>query len=196
MELFDKKYVYFMWDDALEGKRGFTSDDIYTLQQIVNRGSIMSVLHKFEDEAIPFKDENGVEWRFAYYDPNYECKRAYNEGKQIQCKGKFEPETNWVDDNKPRWIDNCVYRIKSTGEYRPYRDIDEMIEDYKWKHNIVYNEDVMPLIWVKNKSSDDRHLITGCVQKQVFIEDEWKSLNYLFAYCEYLDGTPCGIKEN
>ena len=36
MELFDKKYVYFMWDDSLEGKEGFFADDISVLAARVN----------------------------------------------------------------------------------------------------------------------------------------------------------------
>ena len=35
MELYNKKYVYFEWDDELEGKKGFVADDIYVLKRNV-----------------------------------------------------------------------------------------------------------------------------------------------------------------
>ena len=38
MELFDKKFVYFMWDDELKGKRVITADSINCLIDRVNKG--------------------------------------------------------------------------------------------------------------------------------------------------------------
>ena len=35
MKLFNKQFVHFMWEDELEGKRGFGTDDIDDLQRFV-----------------------------------------------------------------------------------------------------------------------------------------------------------------
>ncbi len=36
MDLFDKKFVYFMWDDELEAREGFFADYIGDLEDYVN----------------------------------------------------------------------------------------------------------------------------------------------------------------
>ena len=76
MELFDKKFVHFMWDDELEGKECFVSQSIKALIDIVNmnlRYAIVEINKKVAEQ-----------WSFFYYDPNYVTKRAYVEGKTIQ----------------------------------------------------------------------------------------------------------------
>lgn len=98
-KLFDKKFVHFMWDDSLEGKELFLSNNIDSLICNVNSNN-----KEFcrQITQVDFED-----WTFAYYDPNYECKRAYNEGKQIQVK-----HAKWIDVDEPKWFDDEEYRIK------------------------------------------------------------------------------------
>ena len=89
VKLFDKRFVHFMWDDELKGKKVFLSNDIDNLRGIVEKGTecdLHSVISS-GDESAPFESANGVfVWQFAYYDPNYEVKKAFNEGKTIQFK--------------------------------------------------------------------------------------------------------------
>ena len=93
MELYDKKYVYFEWDDKLEGKDVFCGFSIYDLKSQVNQGNAQTgVLHHSNNsKGHPFvptwSDGSGsLAYPFAYYDPYYEVKKAYNEGKKIQYK--------------------------------------------------------------------------------------------------------------
>ena len=89
MELFDKKFVHFMWDDELEGKKCFVGGDIDILRAIVEKG-VESDLHSIvfsRNESAPFRMADGsYNWQFAYYDPNYAVKKAFNTGKVIQYK--------------------------------------------------------------------------------------------------------------
>lgn len=123
--------------------------------------------------------------------------QAYADGKTIQT---LMPNGEWRDCEKPDF--NCsisFYRIKpelTEDEDRPYKDTDEMIDDYKVKHNIVNNEDVMPLIWVKRKANGRKLLIIAFDEDDVGIADVgWKPMQDLFDDYEYLDGSPIGVKE-
>ena len=99
MELFDKKFVYFMWDDKLEEKEGFFADDICELTNCILGGNLhFAKVRKSLSPAFPFKDTNNNDWLFFYYDPNYEVKKAYAEGKQIQYM--FHNEGRWRDATK------------------------------------------------------------------------------------------------
>lgn len=112
MELFDKKFVHFMWDDELKGKRGFLSSGIGLLIKMVNEDSDRTEIQKGCERGLPFCKHITVECRFAYYDPNYEVKKAYyKEGKTVQVK-KIDSFADWVDCHRPRWCKECLYRIK------------------------------------------------------------------------------------
>lgn len=98
MELFNKKFVYFMWDDNLKGKKGYILDDIKSIKEIVNsnQGNI-DVIDYSGDDTNPFKEEGlNIKYKFAYYDPNYDIKIAYNEGKVIQFKDTHS-DYEWKD---------------------------------------------------------------------------------------------------
>lgn len=84
MELYDKKYIYFKWDDKLEGKKGFVSTDILNIKEQVNNGTNITEIHRSSDNTKPFVPKYyDCDCSFAYYDPNYEVKKAYNEGKKF-----------------------------------------------------------------------------------------------------------------
>lgn len=113
MELFEKRFVHFLWEDELEGKEGFFADDICTLMTCVLGGNIhYAKVRKSLNPAFPFKDTNNNDWLFFYYDPNYDCKRAYAEGRQIQFKRLVNG--TWCDCGNMEclWKDFYKYRIK------------------------------------------------------------------------------------
>lgn len=104
------------------------------------------------------------------------------------------------------------YLIKESQEekFRPYSNPDEMIEDFKkrynayggWsgKDNPMYN----PMIWIKSKDTGFRHLVTDygdndncghCNKICIWIGTPSIMFKELFDKYTYLDGTPCGIKE-
>lgn len=119
MELYDKKYVYFDWDDVLEGEKGFFSNSISELKRHVEDNKIMYYGEIRKDTTVntdfpfEFTDDDGYTHlvKFCYYDPFYEIKRAYNEGKQIQYKAVDTGE--WRDCfGYPSFFPNSEYRIK------------------------------------------------------------------------------------
>lgn len=120
--------------------------------------------------------------------------QAYAEGKKIQVKF---PDDSWHDAVIPIDFD-CEpdkYRIKPEEAYRPYKDCDEMIEDFKKRFNVAVPDYAMPLIWVE--SNNDKQFITEFNYKSyIYINSIWYSLGDLFKYFTYLDGSPCGVKEN
>lgn len=126
-KLFDKKFVYFMWDDRLDGKDCFVSDDINELQQAVEAGIDADTVHReltLRSIRYPFTTSNDS-YRFAYYDPNYSAKRAYNEGKQIQF---LNTEGEWLDcRNTPDWNDETEYRIAPMSSRMTYRQLAEWL---------------------------------------------------------------------
>ena len=117
---------------------------------------------------------------------------AFCEGKQIQCCNDYDyvwRDTSELLDGKHR-----KYRIKPTEEYCPYKDCDELIEDYKSRFNAICPPHVLPLIWVKNKWSGIRLLITAFYEDNVYFDAEARTLKDIFEKYTYLDGTPCGKK--
>ena len=154
MDLFDKKYVYCMWDDALEGKKGFVADSINDLQQFVRTNSThyeAEVEDDGGDMAYPFKSSEGVYYRFFYYDPNYAVKLAFAKGAKIQYRHRELSLTDsWRDIDNPTWSDTMEYRIKKQV-FMTYRQLAEWLarghgeavsEEYVGNvSNIIYPED-------------------------------------------------------
>ena len=115
MELYNKQFVYFDWDDSLKGKKGFFADNIEDLKRDVknNIDSWFGEIHKNTKNATyPFEsmDDSGVEYpfRFCYYDPYYEFRKAYIEGKQLQ----FKTPEGWGDVDGIPLFTTDEYRIK------------------------------------------------------------------------------------
>lgn len=118
MELFDKKFVYFLWEDKLEGKICFYEDNINDLKQSVNNNlkSFTSALSYSDVPSYPFRvTKDRWSWRFAYYDPDYDCKVAYEKGEKIQFRPKGD--FTWVDCASPQWSEDYEYRIKPEAKY-------------------------------------------------------------------------------
>ena len=94
MPKFDKRFVHFMWSDELEGKKVFYADIISILIKDVADGDDMDFVKKSGWIDAPF-EVNGDSWSFVYYDPYYNFKLAYEQGKTIQ--GKHILTGEWVD---------------------------------------------------------------------------------------------------
>lgn len=83
-------------------------------------------------------------------------------------------------------------------ELRPYRDNDEMVEDFKKRFNVKVQPYEMPLIWIKIKDTDKKYLIvrfasalTICHNVEIYTPTFYD----LVEGYTYLDGSPCGIEE-
>lgn len=138
------------------------------------------------------------------YVVQYECSKYYDEIKEIEAESygcRF--------CKKDSYDYSLFYLVEEPKEnrFRPYKDTDEMIEDFKkryssyggcsGKDNPMYN----PMIWVKAKGIEkNKYLITKFYEnKKVtmnFDEDVFSTgLCRLLDDFTYLDGTPCGIEE-
>ena len=221
MGLFDKKFVHFMWDDELKGKKCFIADEIDDLRGIVENGAEfdLRIVLSSGNESAPFQPAKGVyAWRFAYYDPNYEVKKAYNKGKRIQVTPKGTDK--WVDLHcKPTWDVNLEYRVKpdcpcedgidskacagcSQDElrkqtFRPFKNCDELVAFWSKNYQTGFRPAfTKPLIWVRLKVDKRERLIVAFGTDFVEIGNKSKAvtLQHLFEQYEFLDGSHCGME--
>lgn len=129
--------------------------------------------------------------------------QAYLEGKQIQCKAVKYDICIWLDDNNPSWDwNNCEYRIKSEPTYRPYKDIEEMLEDFKKRAKGLQlaegiQQPVFSNLWLNHKNCGLMLPIAGIDKsdEKILLGDNWTILKIVFDDWTYLDGSPFGIME-
>ena len=143
MELFDKKYVYFMWDDSLEGKEGFFADDISVLAARVNghHTKAYGKVCKAESTSYPFArvrdkehiSDRDVTYRFFYHDLLYKYKVAFSGGKTVQIKDHIHNDWQDILYENILWgetADTGEFRIKS--ENKPLYHLADGKNDDKW----------------------------------------------------------------
>ena len=159
MPVFEKKYIYCLWDDMLAGKEVFFADDVVNLHDIVKYNVLdyKDVIKFSGYEKEPFKSAKfcNTNWKFAYYDPLYEWRFAAEQGETVQilCKDTWQdilPDHNWSNH------ENETYRIKpkeklatnrqlaewlarGMGEIRFYKD--EILSNIKLSYYNYENDD-------------------------------------------------------
>lgn len=132
MELFDKKFVYFMWDDKLVGKQVFVSDYISDLKRKIDIGIgdyARIEVKKSDEEYHPFLVSSGDAFTFVYYDPLYDYKVAYSRGASIEYRRK-DSTTKWLPiiSTSSIWNDECYeYRIKPKETVATNREVLEWL---------------------------------------------------------------------
>ena len=91
--------------------------------------------------------------------------------------------------------DGIIFKsVKKETKYRPYKDTEEMIADYKERFKVdKVPSFCMPLIWVTE--SGICSLITSITLDHVIVYEEVLSMEGLLETCTYLDGSPCGKVE-
>lgn len=119
--------------------------------------------------------------------------QAFAEGKEIEV---LKMNEGWKVEKCPLFeSDARFYRIKPTEEFRPYKDCDEMIADYKRRLAFVAPNIVdLPLIWVKHKTSGGRQLIITFHENTVDLSICREDMQELFEDYTYLDDSPIGVK--
>ena len=123
-------------------------------------------------------------------------------------------DDNWVsrfeDDNGDYYSFFYLVEEPKENRFRPYSNPDEMIEDFKKRYssyggwsgngNPMYN----PMIWIKSKATEFRHLITDygdddncghCNRSCIWIGSISIGFKELHENYTYIDGSPCGIKK-
>ena len=203
MELFDKKFVYLEWDGALKGKQVLASDNLQCMRRDINDGTAKLRCvedNSSRDKLYPFKDDRGTLWALVYYDPLYDVKLAWKNGKQIQARSVLYKDAEWIDSKYPHFDDTCCeFRVKPEKKWRPFKNIQELKQAWDAKRSpLVHPELEEHFIWIRDKKRPDiTRLITGFNggRKCVAIAGEWRTLEALFDEYEFLDGSPCGVEE-
>lgn len=111
-----------------------------------------------------------------------------------------------IGDDTQSW--SLAYLVERAKKWRAYKDCNEMAKDFKRRYGNTCNSDNPmwhPLIWVKCDSTSMFTTITAFDADpdapQVYIggydtySPKWLSLDSLFTYYTYMDGSPCGIEE-
>jgi len=93
-----------------------------------------------------------------------------------------------------------AYLVERAPEkkWRPFKDIDELKDAWERKTNIPIVLGTMSLICVQfKKTPNEEVIIVGFdnINNEVYLIDNWMSLETLFNRCTFLDGTPCGVEE-
>lgn len=88
--------------------------------------------------------------------------------------------------------------------FRSYKDTEEMIDRFYRHFNLIPQEHCLPRIWIKGKSEgkckDEIVQVLGFYNNLVIVgrsnsDENELTLYELFVYFTYLDGSPCGVKE-
>ena len=208
MELYDKKFVYFEWDDKLEGKEVILARTIKNLKEFVSSGDKDRFFVVQKGNDLPFSNGT-VDCGFCYYDPYYEFRKAYIEGKQLQFKNH---KGDWEDVIGAPVFTIDEYRIFTGDEYRikpkenknvPFDTVQELIDtwDEKYPQNKNRPEGTMPLIWIKTKQKNRVYLITGFYFDKLYGNNDVccsgnsYTLRELFENCTFIDGSVIGKKD-
>lgn len=124
-----------------------------------------------------------------------ECSRAYGEIEEIMnnsygCRFRKKNGDTYT----------LFYLVEDRKEeLRPYKNTDEMVEDFKERFNVNVPPYAMPLVWVKMKDSDRKYLIVRFSSDLTIchnVEVHTLTFEDLVEGYTYLDGSPCGIEED
>lgn len=88
-------------------------------------------------------------------------------------------------------------KVEKEPTYRPYKDTEEMIADYKERFKVSNVPDFcMPLIWVKGKPPVTGVSLASSFRNEFVLLGEFiYNMENLFDDFTYLDGSPCGKVE-
>lgn len=151
MKLFDKRFVYFAFEECLVGKRGFFSDNLTSLKMYVqNQNRIGEVADKSPHSTAEFLSDDGVEWKFFYHDPLYEFKWAYDRGGNVQARHKQTQTWLNVDDEFP-WTEEYEYRI---CERMTWRGLAEWLGKGNGQARNTHGTVMMALSYAEEKEDD------------------------------------------
>lgn len=126
-----------------------------------------------------------------------EVMKAYTEGKHIEFRAT--KNDHW-HEAVPRWDwNNYEYRVKPEKKeptYRPYKDVNEMLEDIN-KRRVAIQHLVLGGFWLNHKNRGLMMPINGIDKSdnKILLGDNWYRFNEALLNYTYLDGTPFGVQE-
>lgn len=107
-------------------------------------------------------------------------------------KAKLKP----IDIGKFNITENGNVIRKTEKKYRPYKDTEEMLDDFCERFKAKRTCFTEPPIWVKSKTGI-KYLINEITESHVWIASAVIGMNDLFKLFTYKNDSPCGkeIKE-
>ena len=186
------------------GRRfGLTMSD-FALAYLVERAeNCTNCIHDGKQCVITDLDRDRV-FRCPFWKLKDEPKEeVLNEENCTNCKHSCCHKDG--EDISKRWCRYYEPRTEQKAEphYRPFKDVDELVKvwcEYKCPaHNHRERGLTMPLIWVRHKKEDGSkskgHLIHGFYEDIIEMQDRTMNMKDLFYFCEFLDGSLCGVEE-
>ena len=162
----------------------------------VQNVSIHSCINKCDEWKPKVTEKKRINLAMQHHECS-ECKH-YDWNNSIRCLQK----------HRTGEADYCS-EFERVGEikYRPFKDVAELIK--VWGNKIggynLADEVTMPLIWVSEKNTYGKYLITGfhkmkgCLDKEyrdcVLVDEEYVDMKTLFSRYTFLDFTLCGAEE-
>lgn len=115
MDIYRAEFVRFEWDDELIGKKVVMFDHVSNLRDLFREGLPPEAEEclKSGDRHFPFmahREDGEPRFRFCYLDPLYEFKRAYLQGRTVECRNPGLIGWKPVDEDC-RWAENWEYRV-------------------------------------------------------------------------------------
>ena len=96
--------------------------------------------------------------------------------------------------------DFALFYLVEEKKFRPFRDMDEMIEGYNKHFNLLPAKHSPPAMWIKHKNTHRVYLITRIAEDSVTVcfERSTFTLNLALLANEYTwyDGAFCGVEGN
>ena len=96
-------------------------------------------------------------------------------------------------------MDNALFYLVEEPQkkkFRPYNDINEMIDHFNERFDLIPQKYRLPTMWIKHKDSGCKYLITGCADDHILAYPYTIKFEVLLENFTYLDGSPCGIEED
>lgn len=117
--------------------------------------------------------------------------QAFMEGKKIEWFDDLLCE--WKDTISPAWDWlGTDYRVKPEVKYRPYKDTEEMLDDFCERFKAKRTGYEGPSIWIVSKCTGVKYLITAISEQYIWTMSSDDSMTGLFTAYTYKDGSPCG----
>lgn len=122
---FEKEFVHFIWDDKLANRRVFIGDNIERLVKALDQDHERIYVRDSGDLMFPFKSVNHPyeSYRFVYYDPLYDIKKAHEDGRAIEIRDLISGQ--WYTSSKPVFLPDRAgdYRIKDDSDKVTNREL-------------------------------------------------------------------------
>ena len=204
-----KVYTAVNADELHKGDLVFGADTLQWLKTVVKNAEekypevITGILT--EDNEYRFTLSGERNYQLAYFvcrADNAEAYKAWREGKAVERQidtGWTDADSDELEENPDCWLFQN-FRVKQTStQSRPYKDVGELVSDFKKRFDTHTPAYAMPLIWVKKECAAvaKKKLITAFNEEAnlVSVDGEIYDMDGLYKDYIFLDGTPCGVKE-